>query len=64
MLSLFRNLFGRPSRFRRFGFGRDPVVTPRRGGVALGSLAALAVPFIIRKLMARRAERPITGPAY
>jgi hypothetical protein len=55
MPSFLRNLFGRPSRFSRFGFGRQPYVTPRRGGIGLGALAALAAPFIIRKLRARRA---------
>jgi hypothetical protein len=52
MLHLLRNLFGQ--RRSRFGFGRrDPVVTPRRGGMALGTLAAIAAPFIIKKLRAR-----------
>jgi hypothetical protein len=29
----------------------------RRGGLALGSLAAIAAPFVLRKLQARRAQR-------
>jgi len=53
-MSFLRNLFGRPSRFSRFGFGRQPYVTPRRGGIGLGALAMLAMPFVIRRLRARR----------
>jgi hypothetical protein len=55
MMAMLRNLFGRPSRFARFGIGRQPLVTPRRGGIGLGALAALAAPFIIRRMRARRA---------
>lgn len=36
-------------------------VGAKRGGLALGSLAALAAPFIIRKLQSRRAQRPATA---
>jgi hypothetical protein len=45
----------RRSRFGRVGqlAGR---VGPKRGGIALGSLLTLAIPFIIRKVRARRAE--------
>jgi hypothetical protein len=52
----------RRSRFGRFGelAGR---VGPRRGGFALGGLLSLALPFVIRKLMARRADRP-AQPAF
>ncbi|HUS28797.1 MAG TPA: hypothetical protein VMZ53_09810 [Kofleriaceae bacterium] len=56
MLKLLANLFGRrSSRFNRFGFGRQPLLTPRRGGIGLGTLAAVAAPYIIRKVMQRRA---------
>jgi hypothetical protein len=42
---LFGNLFGR----------RRSAVTPARAGLGLGTLASIAAPFVIRKLMARRA---------
>jgi hypothetical protein len=42
---LFGNLFGR----------RRSAVTPARAGIGLGTLASIAAPFVIRKLMARRA---------
>ncbi len=42
---LFGNLFG----------SRRSAVTPRRAGLGLGTLASIAAPFVIRKLMARRA---------
>lgn len=45
--SFFGNLFGR----------RRSAVTPKRGGIALGSLLSIAAPFVIRKLMARRQAR-------
>jgi hypothetical protein len=56
MMSLLNNLFGR--RHRRFGgFGRRSHHLDRRsGGMALGSIAALAAPFVIRKLRQRRAH--------
>jgi hypothetical protein len=58
MLNLLRNLFGRrQSRFGGFGRRQNALVTPRRGGMALGTLASIAAPFIIRKMRARRAER-------
>lgn len=60
-LALFRDLFGRRrSRFPLFR-RNQPVVTPKRGGMAVGTLAAIALPFIVRKLRARRAPY---GPAY
>lgn len=57
-MSFFSNLFGRPSRFNIFN-RRSPVVTPRRAGMGFGTLAAIAAPFVLRKLMARRRT-----PAY
>jgi hypothetical protein len=59
-MSLFRNLFGRRSRgfnpFARFSRPSFPHnVNRRQGGMALGALTALAAPFIVRKLRARRA---------
>jgi hypothetical protein len=54
MLNLFRNLFGR----RRRGFGRSNNLARtfgrHRGGFGLGSLAAIAAPFLIRKMRSRR----------
>jgi hypothetical protein len=58
MLSILSRIFGRPSFFNRLGLGRAPLVTPKRGGIGLGTLAALAAPFVIRRLMARRAMTP------
>ena len=62
-MSLFKNLFAPRSRgwnpfARRTTFAQD-----HRRGMALGTLASLAAPFIIRKLMARRQQRGF-GPAY
>jgi hypothetical protein len=53
-MSLFRNLFGRRSRFsfRR----RQPIVTPRRGGFAFGTLAAIIAPFLVRRFRQRRMQ--------
>jgi hypothetical protein len=64
MLSFLRNLFGRQTR-RSGWFGRERQ-TPaygRRGGMALGTLASIAAPFVIRKLLARRAQRTAAQPA-
>ena len=68
MLSLFRDLFGRRSRrFGRFGglnrrsHALSRTMDRRRGGMTLGTLAALAAPFIIRKLRERRAMRAYGG---
>jgi hypothetical protein len=54
MMNFLRNLFGRPTRFQRL-MGRQPLVTPRRGGIGLGTIAMIAAPFIIRRMRARRA---------
>ena len=32
------------------------MVTPRRAGMGLGTLAAIAAPFVLRRLRARRAQ--------
>jgi hypothetical protein len=68
MPSLFRNLFGRRSRsfnpFRRKHSGLTRTLGNHRGGVALGTLATIAVPFIIRKLRERHAQRVQAGAAY
>jgi len=55
-MSLLRNLFfGRPS---WFGLRRQqPAITPRRGGIAFGSLLALVAPFLLRRLRARQPQR-------
>jgi hypothetical protein len=61
MLAFLRNLFGhRPSRFERFRTGSTSLahrVGGRRGGIALGTLATIAAPFIIKKIRARMAQR-------
>jgi hypothetical protein len=62
MMSFLRNLFGR--RRSRFSNFRSSVLTPRGGGIGLGTLAALAAPFIIRRMRARRAEQSNYGAAY
>jgi len=57
-MSLLGNLFGR----RRTSFcddlfaRRQSMVTPRRAGMGLGTLAAIAAPFVLRRLRARRAQ--------
>jgi hypothetical protein len=59
MFNFLRNLFPsrRRSRFDRM-FGRNErALTPRRGGIALGSLLSLAAPFIINRMRQRRAQR-------
>jgi len=62
MLNLLRALFlGRSRGFGPFKRRVDPVVTPRRGGMALGTIATLLAPFLLRKLSARRAERARMG---
>ena len=54
MLSFIKNLFGR--RQQPGFFGRNAQrVNNHRGGVALGTLGAIAAPFVIRKLRARMA---------
>lgn len=67
-MSFLENLFGRRSRgFGRFGRSgrRQNALTRtfgnRRGGMALGTLAAIAAPFIMRKLRHRRAEHAYSG---
>jgi hypothetical protein len=67
MMSLFSNLFGRRSR-RRGLFGRRSnnfgrTIGNHRRGLALGTLASIAAPFIVRKLMVRRQQRAY-APAY
>lgn len=64
MLSFLRNIFGRSSR-RSGWFGRDRQAPAygRRGGIAFGTLASIAAPFVIRKLLARRAQRTAAQPA-
>lgn len=62
MLSILKNLFLRNhSRGTGlFGLGRRAPthgLTGRRGGMAFGTLAAIAAPFVLRKLQARRAHR-------
>jgi hypothetical protein len=69
MKSLFRNLFGSRRRgfnpFHRRSRSFGSMANNHRGGMALGSLAALAAPFIVRKLRARHAQRAAYGsPAY
>jgi len=68
MMSLFGNLFGRRSRYGRFGgFGRRSRGFGHgfggRRGMTLGGIAAIAAPFLIRKLRSRRAH-PGTASAY
>ena len=54
-MKFFNNLFGgRNTGF--FGRRREPAVTPRRGGMALGTLAAIAAPFLIKRWRANRAQ--------
>jgi hypothetical protein len=63
MMNFLRNLFpflDRRSRFARLqdrggAFARR--VGPRRGGLALGTLASIAAPFIIRRFRNRQAQR-------
>ena len=63
MLNFLRNLFpflDRRSRFARFSDRTGALarrVGPRRGGIALGALASLATPFIIRRIRNRQAQR-------
>lgn len=60
MLDILKNLFiARQSR-GLFGLGRRAPMrglTAGRGGMALGTLAAIAAPFVLRKLAAHRAQR-------
>jgi hypothetical protein len=69
MLSLFKNLFGRRShRFGGLGFGRRhntfaQSMNRHRGGIGLGTLAAVAAPLLVRKLRSRRAMHA-QGAAY
>jgi hypothetical protein len=63
MMSFLKNLFARrPSRFERFRGG----VNNHRGGVALGALASIAAPFVIKKVRTRMAQRQAQpqGAAY
>ena len=64
MLSILTNLLlgrrrtglaGLFNRQRQGGVGGT--VSAHRGASALGSIATLAAPFVVRKLMARRAQR-------
>ena len=62
MLTILKNLFlARQSRGTGlFGLGRRAPargLTAGRGGMALGTLAAIAAPFVLRKIQARRAQR-------
>lgn len=64
MLSIFKNLFGHRSRgFGRFGRRRSGLgrMVGNHRGMALGSLAALAAPFIMRKLRARHSGRNVAA---
>lgn len=58
-MSFLKNLFDRrSSRFNIFARRSSRFadrMTPRNGGIALGTIATLAAPFVVRKLMARRA---------
>ena len=67
MLNLLANLFlgrrrpgiaGLFDRSRRGGVAN--AVNTHRGTSALGTIATIAAPIVIRKLMARRAERQAT----
>jgi hypothetical protein len=67
MLSLLSNLFGRRSRGfnpfarRQSGFQR---MSNHKGGItagALGSIAAVAVPFLVQRMRARHAQRANVG---
>lgn len=57
MMGLLRSILPflnrRSNRFGRFG----NYATRRNGGMALGTLASLAAPFVIKKLMAKRHAR-------
>ncbi len=60
MLSILKNLFlARQSRGTGLLGHRAPTrgLTAGRGGMALGALAAIAAPFVLRKLQAHRAQR-------
>jgi hypothetical protein len=67
MLNLIRNFFAPRQRgfhpFRRRQTGLAHTMGAHRGGVALGTLATVAAPFIVRKLMARRAARNYASTA-
>jgi hypothetical protein len=63
-MRLLNNLFRRRSRdFGLFRRRTSYELDRKRSGIALGTLASLAMPFIIRKLMARRTQRAY-GAAY
>lgn len=66
-MSFFNKLFGRRSRgfnpFRSRSRRIADTLNAHRGGIALGTAAALAAPFVIRELIARRAARADTGIA-
>jgi len=47
-----------------FGRRNQYALDRRRGGMALGTIASLAAPFIIRKVMQRRSQRAYAAPAY
>ncbi len=56
MLNILKNLFGQ--RQRSGWFGRNAhMLGGRRGGIALGTIATIAAPFIFRKVKARLAQR-------
>lgn len=63
MLNFLLNMFGgRRSRgFGGFGYGRRPSGLSRMfgggRGMAMGSIASMAAPFLLRKLSARRQQR-------
>jgi hypothetical protein len=65
MMGFLRNLLPflnrrRASRASRFGNRTSALahrVGGKRGGIAMGSLLSLAAPFIIKRVMARRADK-------
>lgn len=62
MLAFLRNVFPFMNRRSHSRFGRAGALarqygTRRNGGIALGTLASIAAPFIINKLRSRRAQR-------
>lgn len=56
MLNFLRNLFA-PQSSRRFGRSNQGL-TRRRGGGLMGMALSMLVPFLIRRFMARRNQRP------
>jgi hypothetical protein len=57
-MGFLSNIFGRRSRFGFFNRRQERnALMRRRGGIGLGAVLSLAAPFVIRRLMARRAAR-------